>query len=80
MTPPRTVKLRKLKKLLRPHGISLQSGGKHLLFVSPDGRKYPIPAKKDGDDVERVYVNGIRRAFGLTEEDGVSDEEFYREL
>ena len=77
MTPPRTVKLRKLKRLLSPYGVSLQPGGKHLLFVSSDGRKYPIPARKDGDDVERAYVNGIRRAFGLTEEDGVSDEQFY---
>ena len=78
MTPPRTVKLRTPKKLLSPYGISLEAGRKHLLFVSPDGRKYPIPARKDGDDVERVYVNGIRRAFGLTEDDGVSDEEFYQ--
>lgn len=78
MKPPRTVKLRQLKKLLSPYNITLRPGAKHLLFVSADGTKYPIPARRDADDIERVYVDGIRRAFGLTEEDGISNEQFYR--
>lgn len=77
MKPPRIVKFRDFKKMLRRYGVKLRPGGKHMLFESRDGVKYPVPFHRDGDDVVRDYVNGARRAFGLTKEDGVSDEEFY---
>ena len=33
---------------------------------------------KEGEDVERAYVNAARRKFGLAPEDGISHEEFYK--
>jgi len=55
-------------------------GGKHMMFVSSDRRrKCPIPHRKPSEDVERCYVNAARRAFGLTAENGISDEEFYQD-
>ena len=75
MKPPKIIKFRTLEQILRRYGITLCSGSKHRRFVSKDGRwKYPIP---DVTDVERSYVNGARRRFKLTAEDGVSDGEFY---
>ena len=49
-----------------------------MLFQATDGVKFPLPYPKDGDDVERSYVNAARRAFRLTPEDGISDEQFYQ--
>ena len=76
--PPKTIKFREFKRLLRRHGIRLKAGARHLFFESPDGTKYPVPYRKESDDVERSYVNAARRAFHLTREDGVSHQEFYR--
>jgi len=78
LKPPRTIKFREFKRLLARHDIELTSGRRHLIFRAPDGRKFPVPYRKDGDDVERSYVNAARRAFRLTSEDGVSNEAFYQ--
>jgi hypothetical protein len=53
--------------------------GSHTTFLrrNENGRvvsSYPIPTKKE---VLICYVRGCRRRFGLTEEDGISDEDFY---
>lgn len=77
MIPPKVIKLRNLKKLLGKYHIVLKQGTKHQYFESPEGMKYPIPSMTDNDDVEKAYVNGARRRFGLTREDGVTDDEFY---
>ena len=76
--PPRVTKLRDLKKILRRYGIQYGPGGRHMRFQDDTGKKYPLPFTDGNDDVERDYVAGIRRKFGLTEEDGVSNEEFYK--
>jgi hypothetical protein len=73
--PPRVTKLRDLKKYLSQYGIKFGPGGKHPRFENASGVKYPIPLK---DELEREYVDALRRKFGLTEEDGVSNEDFYK--
>ncbi len=78
MIPPKTISLRKFKKLLSKYGIQFEHGGKHLLFISEKRIIYPIPNMKEGEDVERAYVNAARRKFGLAPEDGISHEEFYK--
>lgn len=49
-----------------------------MRFQDDTGKKYPLPFTDGNDDVERDYVASIRRKFGLTEEDGISNEEFYK--
>ena len=78
MRVPKIIKFRRFKRLFRRYGIQVVPGRKHFLLCSEDGRKYPVPARKEGDDIERAYVEGARRKFGLTPGDGVSDEEFYQ--
>ena len=77
MRPPRLIPFRRFKKLLRRYGIEPTPGGKHPIFVSPDGRKFPMPNLKPSSDVERAYVDAARRKFQLMPQDGVSDDEFY---
>jgi len=45
--------------------------------MHPDGRKFPIPAHGDNADIHRTYIEAARRAFNLTPDDGVTDEDFY---
>ena len=78
MRPPRVIKFRRFTKLFRRYGIEVIAGGKHQLLCSTDGRKFPVPARKESDDIERAYVDAARRKFQLTPDDGVSDEEFYQ--
>ena len=77
MKAPKTIKFREFKRLLARYDIDLVPGRRHLIFRAPEGVKFPVPYRKEGDDVERSYVNAARRAFRLTPEDGVSDEAFY---
>lgn len=78
MIKPKIVKFRVVKQLLSTFHIEIESGKRHLRLRGPRGGTYPIPRFKDNDDVERCYIDGIRRAFRLTIEDGVSDEDFYQ--
>ncbi len=39
--------------------------------------RYPTKCHNEGDEKPIPVINAIRRAFGLTEENGVTDEEFY---
>ena len=84
MIPPRTLKARQVKKLFRRFNIRFHSKGKkghrnpkHGYLLGPDGTIYPIPLSRGSDDVDRAYIDGARRAFRLTPEFGISDEEFY---
>ena len=78
MTPPKVLSFRRFKKLFKRYNIEVRPGKKHPILCAADGRKYPIPNLKDGDDIEKAYTDGARRKFGLTPEDGVSDAEFYQ--
>ena len=50
---------------------------RHWLFIGRDGTRYPMPAHGENEDVFRTYIEAARRAFRLTPENGVSNEEFY---
>lgn len=76
----RTVKLRRLKQILKHYGVEWdqrRGKGSHGSFVKTiNGRvfSYPVPDEKD---VLICYVKGCRTKFKLTVEDGISDKDFY---
>jgi hypothetical protein len=82
---PKVMKLRDVERIFRSFGIVLERGKTaghkrkgHWMLMGSDGTKYPIPAHKGGsEDVFRTYIEGARRAFHLTVEDGITDEDFY---
>jgi hypothetical protein len=54
--------------------------GSHRMFVGyVDGRRvsYPTKCHDEGDEKPIPVIDAIRRAFHLTDEYGVSDEDFY---
>ena len=79
----RLLKLKTLRKRLRAFGVQedpSRGKGSHTMFVKifDDGTStYPIPTTRK--DILACYVTGCRRVFRLTEEDGVSDADFYGE-
>lgn len=77
MKPPPIVKLRDLKRIMARYDVAYVPGGKHMAFVGSGGTRFPMPHRKGSDDVERSYVNALRRAFRLTPAHGVSNDEFY---
>jgi len=84
MKLPRVKKWRDVKRVFGEYGVTAVEESargrrrpKHPYLASRSGHKYPIPARKNSDDVQREYIEGARRRFGLTPENGVSDEEFY---
>ena len=50
-----------------------------MFFRTVDGKRagFPVPTAKN--QLEKAYQRGIRKAFLLRAEDGVSDREFYGE-
>jgi len=72
----RSLKLRKLRRILRRYGVAedpSRGKGSHTVFYRGNV-SYPVPTESD---VKKCYVQGCRRRFQLTAEDGVSDKEFY---
>ena len=76
----RTLKFRRLKEIFARFGVQWDAGkgnGSHGSFYkSMDAGMftYPVPDQKD---VLICYVRGCRKKFKLTDDDGVSDREFY---
>ena len=77
-------KWRDVKRVFLTFGIAAVEGRsaghrrkRHPMLVDGSGRKYPIPARKESDDIYRVYIEAARRRFNLTPEYGISDEDFY---
>lgn len=75
MNVPRTYPARKLKKILKKHGIDwIGKGGKggHGIFqgkdVNGDVQKYPLPSGQHKKEVTRTYLHGLLRRFGLNEQ------------
>jgi len=79
--PDRPLKLHLLRAILRRYDVwedPSRGKGSHTMFfrrVAGSVFSYPIPTH--GDEVQRQYVRGCRKRFQLTEEYGVSDQEFY---
>ena len=77
----RSIKLKTLRKRLLAFDVAEDASrgkGSHTLFLKTfeDGTfSYPVPTTRS--DVLKCYVKGCRRAFRLTEADGVSDKQFY---
>ncbi len=82
--PERTLKYRKLLKILRRFGINevkARGKGSHRLLVGiVDGGlvKHPIKCHNDGEEKPKAVIASIRRVFKLTPKDGVTDNDFYR--
>jgi hypothetical protein len=84
MNLPKTRKWRDVKRVFREYGIEAveqSSSGhrrpRHALLVGPGGQKFPIPARRESDDISRHYVDAARRKFGLTPDRGVSNRDFW---
>jgi hypothetical protein len=77
----RPLSLKNLRRALKAFGVQetpSRGKGSHTYFhkVIDDAEVgYPIPT--NNDPVLIAYVKGARRKFKLTEEDGVSDKDFY---
>lgn len=77
------LKHRVLLKILRRYGViedrSRGKGGHSLLIRQVNGKRkrYPISAHGRGTEHCDHVVKAVRRAFSLTAEDSVSDQEFY---
>jgi predicted RNA binding protein YcfA (HicA-like mRNA interferase family) len=77
----RTIKLRRLRQILKKFGVEENPNrgkGSHTLFIKQTSGgpiTYPVPTCHD--DILICYVRGCRKKFGLTDDDGVSDQEFY---
>lgn len=76
----RRLPMRTLRRILKKFGVSedeSRGNGSHTLFFKKfeDGEfSFPLPYAKE---LAKSYVKNSRRAFRLTEADGVSDEDFY---
>jgi hypothetical protein len=78
--PDRTIKLRRLIQILRHFGVDVDRArgkGGHLLFYKKmEGGVFTYPVPNESDALI-CYVRGCRKKFKLTEDDGVSDRDFY---
>lgn len=78
----RSIKMRDLIRLLARldiEWIQRRGKGSHGVFVQtlPDGTKRTFPMPGNRKDVLVSYMGPLRRRFGLSADDGVSDDEFY---
>ena len=77
------LKYRELRKRLKNFGVvedKKRGKGSERMFVGiVAGRKVTFPTKchNEGDEKPVPVIEAIRRAFQLTDEHQVSDEEFY---
>lgn len=75
------LKLKELRKILERYDCweeTKRGKGGHTMFfrnVNGERKGFPVPTSKK--ELERAYQRGVRKAFGLRSEDGVSDDEFY---
>lgn len=76
---PSDIKLDVFRVWFAKYGIVILPGGKHLKMVKMDSvpkEHFPLPTVR-GRYVKHVYLQKARKAFHLTPEDGVSDEDFF---
>ncbi|MBI3836656.1 MAG: hypothetical protein HY288_01810 [Planctomycetia bacterium] len=83
MAAKKPLKFRDLRRILKSFGIeedkSRGKGSERMFVGIVNGRlvHYPTKCHSDGDEKPIPVINAIRRAFRLTEADGVKDKEFY---
>jgi hypothetical protein len=76
----RTITFRRLKQILGKFGVGWDpkkgkgSHGSFCRYMDSGWASYPVPHDKD---VLLQYVRGCRKKFNLTEEHGVTDDDFY---
>jgi hypothetical protein len=77
------LKYRDLRRRLKEFGVvenKVRGRGSERMFLGiVGGRKvsYPTKCHHEGDEKPVPVIEAIRRAFHLTEEHGVSDDDFY---
>ncbi len=54
-------------------------GSHRMLEKLIDGRieRFPVPCHNENHELAKSFIRAIRRRFKLTDDDGVSDTEFY---
>ncbi len=83
MAAKKPLKYRNLKKILKSFGISeekVRGKGSHRMFVGVVGGRvihHPTRCHNENDEKPIPVINAIRRAFRLTEDDGIKDNDFY---
>jgi hypothetical protein len=83
MTQRKPLKYRKLRKVLKTFGVTeskKRGKGSERMFVGiVNGRvvTYPTKCHGEGDEKPVAVIEAIRRAFRLTGDNGVTDEDFY---
>jgi hypothetical protein len=79
----RPLKYRDLVKRLRLFGVvenKTRGKGSHRMLIRVvEGVKcsYPIRCHHEGEVKPRAVIGALRRRLRLTDEDGISDEDFY---
>src|SRR5437867_2759738 len=74
---------RTLRKVLKSFGIEEEKrrgkGSERMFAGVVNGRveRYPTKCHSEGDEKPKAVIKAIRRRFGLTEADGVTDQDFY---
>jgi hypothetical protein len=79
----KTLTYRELLKRLKRYGVEENArrgkGSERLLVRMVGGQRFSIPTKchSEGDQKPKGVIRSIRRRLKLTEDDGVTDDDFY---
>jgi len=79
----KAIPYRRLRKILKTFGVEedkTRGKGSERMFVGVVVGtiiRYPTKCHGEGDIKPKGVIRAIRRTFRLTEEDGVTDKEFY---
>jgi len=64
------MRLSDLHRILGKRGFTIEPAAKHHKVTAPDGVAYTIPCHNGmRTEITKIYLKGLCRAFGLTEED-----------
>jgi hypothetical protein len=83
MAAKKPLKFRDRRRILKSFGIeedkSRGKGSERMFVGVVNGHlvHYPTKCHSDGDEKPIPVINAIRRAFHLTEADGIKDKDFY---
>lgn len=64
------MRLSDLQRVLTKLGYTIEPGAKHYKVTAPNGVAYMLPCHNGArTELTKIYVRGLCRAFGLTEQD-----------